>query len=233
MHTPIYILPGWTYDDSKWQPLLEKLSENGRKVELLKIPGLTGEELAKAWKLEDYVEWLHGMVGKEEKVILMGHSNGGRIAIAYAAKYKKLKRIEKLVLIDSAGLVDRRLKVVVKRAIFGAVAKLGKKITRRGGVAEKILYKLAREQDYHQASKVMKQTMQNLIAVDLTSELQQIATPTLLIWGEEDTATPLFQGKAMAKLIAGSKLEVVMGARHSTQFTNLSKVEKILAGFLV
>jgi pimeloyl-ACP methyl ester carboxylesterase len=94
----IYILHGWAYDTLKWQPFLDKLKSNGIEPIILKIPGLT-DKIDKPWTVDDYVNWLDGKLDKENKVILLGHSNGGKIALTFAFKFPN--KIDKLFLIDS------------------------------------------------------------------------------------------------------------------------------------
>ncbi len=215
----VFILHGWGYSTEKWNPFLKLLEEKGLKPQLLEIPGLTAP-IDRPWTLDNYVEWLKSKLGKE-KVILLGHSNGGRISIAFALKYPEL--VGRLVLIDSAGVYHGELPIKLKRAIFGNIAKVGKKIT-TSQVVREALYKLARVSDYKDASPEMRETMASLISVDLTPELNRITSPTLIIWGAEDKTTPLSDGKLMHKLIPGSQIYVVEGARHSPQFTHPNEV---------
>ena len=77
----ILILHGWSYSTDKWAPCLKLLESHGARPELLKIPGLTAP-IDRPWTLEDYVRWLKEKTG-DEKVILIGHSNGGRISLAF------------------------------------------------------------------------------------------------------------------------------------------------------
>lgn len=229
---PVYIVPGWTYQLDRWLPIAEGLKRAGLEVNLLSVPGLTGKELKRAWTLDDYAEWLRKELPGKGQVFLLAHSNGGRISLAYLEKYQAEGRVAKLILVDSAGLIDKRLKVRVKRSVFAAAAKMGKKLTKRGGLGEKILYKLARESDYRQATPVMKETMQNLIGVDLAEAAKKVKLPTLIIWGEDDSYTPLFQGREMFGLIAGAKLKIIKGAGHSPHFTHEPEVRRALVEFL-
>src|SRR3990167_9589850 len=119
----VYILHGWTYSTDKWKPFVEFLKQKGIDSTLLKIPGLT-EKLDKAWKIEDYIEWLKNKVGN--KVILIGHSNGGRIALNFSIKYPG--KVAKLILIDSAGIYHNDIFIKIKRGGFFILAKIGKKI---------------------------------------------------------------------------------------------------------
>lgn len=215
----ILILHGWAYSTEQWQPFVTVLKNNGFNVEMLKIPGLT-EKLDSVWNIDNYVGWLNKKIG-DKKAVLIGHSNGGRILLAFAAKHPE--KIKHLVLIDSAGIYHDELPIRLKRFIFQSLAGAGKKVT-KSDTLRKLLYKLARERDYEKAPPFLKQTMVNLINFDVTKLLNKIKVPTLIIWGGQDTTTPLSDGKLMHQLIKGSKLHIIKSAKHSPQFTHVDEV---------
>jgi len=222
----IYILHGWTYSTDKWAEFLNLLEKEGFKPNLLKIPGLT-EAIDHPWNLNDYAEWLNKKIGSDEqsssskKALLIGHSSGGRMALAYSLKYPQ--KVKQLILMDSAGVYHKELSIRIKRFLFRKLAKWGKKITKYQGL-KGLLYKLTGEVDYKQASPVMRETMRNLISVDLTPKLSQIEIPTLIIWGEFDETTPVFDGRLMHKLIPSSKFHIIKDAKHSPMFTHPREV---------
>ena len=221
------VLHGWTTSIDKWKPLMDFLKKLNPK--LLTIPGLT-EKIDKPWNLETYISWLGKIVSKEKgKVTLIGHSNGGRISIAFTAKNPN--KVSKLILIDSAGIYHKEFYLQLKRFLFKGAAKIGKRLGKSDALRN-ILYKLAGESDYKNANGLQRQTMVNLISVDLTEELKKIKVPTLIIWGKEDTITPLSDGELMHKLIEGSKLEVIKDARHSPQFTHPKEVAKAVYEYI-
>ena len=216
----IFIIHGWTYTTDKWQEFVGLITAAGFEVVQLAVPGLT-EATNKVWTLDDYVEWLKEKLSAEQNAIIIGHSNGGRIALAFAVEYPN--KLKQLILIDSAGIYHNELPLRIKRAIFGAAAKIGKKIT-SSEILKKVLYKLAGESDYKNATPQMRQTMANLISADLSLELEKITIPTLIIWGRHDKATPLFDGMLMNKLIKNSALYIIEGAGHSPYATNAKEV---------
>ena len=57
--------------------------------------------------------------------------------------------------------------------------------------------------DYRSASPMMKQCMNLALAEDMSAYLPKIRASTLLIWGENDTATPLTDGQKMEKAHSG------------------------------
>ncbi|MDO8658974.1 MAG: alpha/beta hydrolase [Candidatus Parcubacteria bacterium] len=219
------ILHGWTKSLDKWDEFLEELDKKGIKHIFPKIPGLTGN-LNEVWTLGNYINWLKNIVDKEKgKVILIGHSNGGRIALAFANQYPQ--KVEKLILIDSAGIYHNELPLKIKRIVFKTIAKIGRKLT-ASKTFKDLLYKTTRESDYKDLDENTKQTMLNLISTDLKPILPEIKTPTLIIWGANDKTTPLSDGILMNSLIKNSKLEIIKDARHSPMFTNVKEVTKII-----
>jgi pimeloyl-ACP methyl ester carboxylesterase len=173
-----------------------------------------------------------------KKIILIGHSFGGRIAIKYAVKYPE--KIDKLILTGAAGI---KHKLNVKQKVFYILAKAGKKVFSIlqeaklpiGSLAsngQEFLYKLAREKDYYQASPRMKEIMKNVLAEDLTPVLEKIKTSTLLAWGANDNSTPLSDGKVMNEKIKNSELIVIDGANHSLPYQRSEEFAKVVSVFI-
>lgn len=228
MNYKLYILHGWAHTLDKWQPFINLLKQTGFEVNILKIPGLT-EDLHRIWTIEDYVSWLKKIIDKEKgEVILVGHSNGGRIALAFTNLFPE--KVDKLILINSAGIYHNELPLRIKRAVFKTISKIGKKLSSSEKLKH-LLYKIVGESDYRNATPVMKQTMINLINSDKSLKLENIQIPTLIIWGGEDKITPLSDGLLINKLIKNSKLEIIKDARHSPMFTNAKEVAQLVQQF--
>jgi pimeloyl-ACP methyl ester carboxylesterase len=226
-----YILHGWAVDpnnEKKWAPLRLRLSQVGVRTKFLAIPGLTSP-LDEVWTLNDYQKWLEKELKGQERVVLIGHSFGGHLAIRYAAKHAD--QLKKLVLIDASGMRSRTLKARIKRSVFLTAAKIGRVFTRSESVRD-MIYKLAREKDYQQASPTLRKTMTNILNDEIVDDLPQVKSETLIVWGENDRATPLSHGKFYATQIPESKLKIISGARHSPQFTHPTQVAKIVAEFI-
>lgn len=208
----VYVLHGWTYSIDKWQAILDLLKSAKIEPIMLEVPGLTGKS-ERVWDIDAYVEWLQDATKHESKPFdLIGHSNGGRIAMAYATVYPK--RVNRLILIDSAGIYHNELGLRLKRGVFKAAAKVGKRLT-NSEKARSLLYTVARSKDYHQAAPHMRQTMANLLVSDKNLAISAVATPTTIIWGSDDKITPVSDGQALHRLIKGSKMRVIGGARHA------------------
>ena len=169
------------------------------------------------------------------KIILIGHSFGGRIAIKYAVKYPE--RIDKLILTGAAGI---KHKLTAKQKMLFIAAKTGKMIFSLPIINKfqkpvyNIFSKIAqkRKKDYYNASPRMKEIMKNILAEDLTEYLNKIKTPTLLVWGREDKTTPLADGEVMKSKVKDSKLKVMDGANHSLPYQKAEEFGEIVLEFI-
>ena len=74
-------------------------------------------------------------------------------------------------------------------------------------------------------TEVMRATFNKVINLDLTDKLKYIEQPTLLIWGENDTDTPLYMANLMEKKIKDSGLVVLEKSGH---FSYLDSSQKYL-----
>ena len=229
----ILILHGWGGQPKNWEKVVKQLKEKKIQVEIPYLPGFDkNQPINKPYTLNDYRQWLLSYLQQKKinKPVLVGHSNGGRIAAYFAAKYSD--KIKKLILIASAGIPPKNR---IKIFIFKIISKIGKKIfqfirnEKLFKLAQKIIYKLAGESDYLKASPLMKKTMINLLAIDLTSDLAKIKCPTLIIWGKNDKITPLWIGKKIRQLIKNSQMKIIENGGHGLHFTH----PKIIAQFII
>lgn len=59
-----------------------------------------------------------------------------------------------------------------------------------------------------------------------------LALPTLIIWGDKDTTTPLWQGQRLTQLIPGAELAVMPGVGHMPQIEDVEQFNRLLLTFL-
>ena len=86
--------------------------------------------------------------------------------------------------------------------------------------------------DYRALTPFMRQTFNRVIAQDLTPCLAKIKAPTLLVWGENDTATPLWMGQQMEKEIPDAGLVVLKGCGHFAYLDKYGEFRLIAESFL-
>ncbi len=235
-HLPtVVILHGWsqrTTTEQKWQPLISQLEDQGLQVKYLNLPGLSAP-LEEVWNLQDYRDWVLQQIEDIDSLTLIGHSFGGQIAAVVAASQPD--NLDRLVLIGPAGIRDRRWHKVIKRLIFKVAAKLGNYVFAWSSLKQwlqKLLYKLAREQDYYQASALLKQTMKQVLKQEIHEQLLQITVPTLLIWGEKDRATPFAHSQIFLNNINNSQLKSLPQSGHCPHYYHPQAIAKDITNFL-
>jgi len=96
---------------------------------------------------------------------------------------------------------------------------------------EKLNSKIGSE-DYRNSADVLKETMKIILNEDLSDLLPNIKVPTLLFWGTLDTATPIEDGRKMAKLIPDAGIVEYPGATHFAYLENINNVNVVLNEFL-
>ena len=105
---PLVLMHGGLVDARFFEPNLGPLAERFH-VTALDLPGF-GESRGptRPWGTFDYAEFVESFLERIElpKATLVGHSFGGKTSIALASRRPDL--VQKLVLVDSAGIVPRR-----------------------------------------------------------------------------------------------------------------------------
>lgn len=232
---PIFFLHGWGSSLGAFTHIIKELSSSFRCI-AVDLPGFGESDMpAEPFYLQSYADFTLEFMKKLDisDPIMIGHSNGGRIIIRLLAEKKVNSK--KIVLIDSAGIKPKRsLKSKIRLAAFKTTKRVLTLPGLKNYTAEAL--KSARNYfgsaDYNSASPVMRQTLVNIVNEDLTESLPKIKASTLLIWGENDTATPLSDGKTMEKLIPDAGLCVVGGTGHFSFIERPAYVDAILASFL-
>ncbi len=235
----VVVLHGWGSTPRRWEPfsdaLQKMLPEN--HIHIPRIPGFDKQNpLSQPYTITDYSDWLASYLRDKniQNPIIIGHSHGGRVALHYASHYKN---ISKLVLIAAAGLPSSNR---LKTTLFRYVAKTGKRVlsimsivpnTKLFTFAQKILYKATRESDYLKATPLMKKTLVNVLHYKAEPDLRNITAPTLCIWGNQDTSTPLKNGKIINNTIQYSCLKVISGG-HNIHVTHPKEIAEITAHFI-
>jgi len=230
----VLLLHGWGVDQHAFDPLRDQLKEACRVVSL-DWPGFgVSQEPGRPWSVSDYQRLLEAFIEtlKLEDIHVVAHSFGGRVAIKWAAQNPS--SLKKMILVGSAGIRPKRsIKWYIK--VFGY--KIGKKVLKLpliGSLAAPWLEKKqakAGSEDYRRASMMMKQTMSRVVQEDLQALMPQIKLPTLLVWGDQDQATPLQDGKKMERLIPDSGLAVFQGAGHYAYLDQLPRFVRVLRHF--
>lgn len=231
---PLILMHGWGCNLTTVRSIAATASGTHRVLNL-DMPGFgQSPEPDSVWDIDQYTELVNRFIDhlQLERPILAGHSFGGRVAIQLASQRKD---IDAVVLIDAAGIKPRRsLKYYYKVYTFKAAKRLSYLLLGREK-AEKRIERIRASRgssDYANASPRMRAIMSKVVNHDLTACLPKITAPTLLIWGENDTATPLADAKKMERLIPDAGLVSFPGCGHYSYLDNPAQFAAVLHSFL-
>lgn len=233
----VLFLQGWGTNLEIYKKVINKLKETNRII-ALEFPGFgQTPEPPTAWDVNDYTDFTLEFIKKLklDNIVLMGHSFGGRVIIRLMNKSNRNFNVKKIVLLDSAGIrakVSRKNKLkqkwfkICKKAVS---TKVGKKLF--PGAVDRMKNKSG-SADYRKASPLMKQVLVKTINEDLTEMLPNINVPTLLIWGDMDTATPLSDAKIMEEKIPDAGLVILKNTGHYSFLEDFYTFSRVIDSFL-
>ena len=194
------------------------------------LPGFgKSSEPTRAYSNEDYADFLYEFVQKKkiENPIIIAHSFGCRIAFRYAYKYP----VHKMILTGAAGLKDKHgLDYYFKVYSY----KLGKKILSLKPFEKykETFMKNAGSEDYRNTSGVMRQTFLKVVNDDVKDILPAIDVETLLVFGENDEATPVYKGQMMEKLMPDATLIIFENDDHYAYINQAQRFVLVVDAFL-
>lgn len=187
------------------------------------------------WSVHEYAAWCIALLDRLgiESCDLVGHSNGGRIGIVMAAEHPG--RVAKMVLASSAGIRPRRtLASSVRVRTYKALRAI-----ERSSAMPSALRRSARRRadqrgsaDFRAATGTMRGTLVRIVNEDLRELLPHVTIPVLLIWGQNDTETPIADGQLMERLIPDAGLVVFEGASHYAYLEQAARFCRIVEVFL-
>lgn len=233
----VLLLHGWGSNIKLFNGIIKNLSKT-HTVYALDMPGFgESDEPKEAWNVDDYVDFVIKFINemKITKLSLLGHSFGGRVIIKMVNRENLDFQIDKLILVDSAGIKPVSSN---KKTFKGQLYKFLKKI-----VGSKLIRKIFPEalnklkckfgsEDYKNATPIMRDTLVKVVNEDLKDLLPNIKNSTLLIWGDKDEATPISDAYTMNKLIKDSGIVTVEGAGHYSFLESPVLVNSVLNSFL-
>jgi pimeloyl-ACP methyl ester carboxylesterase len=163
---------------------------------------------------------------------LLGNSLGGHVALVHILKHPQ--RIKTLILTGSSGLFENGMgDSYPKRGDREYIRKKTELTFYDPAMATKELVDEVFEITNNRI-KVIKiiALAKSAIRNNLGEELKDIAQPTCLIWGNNDTITPPFVAKEFQKLIPNSELHFIDKCGHAPMMEVPSEFNVILDQFL-
>lgn len=228
----ILLLHGWGDNAQTYQGLASTLS--GRYTLLAPdLPGFGQTDAPKdAWNLDTYAKFCQNFltkIGQTKLYGVIGHSNGGSVAMRAVATQRL--QPDKLVLLASAGIRDS---FNGRKKAVRMIAKAGKLLT--APLPDSAKKKLKRQVYSAVGSDMLvaehlQETFKKIVIDDVQLDAKSITTPTLLIYGKNDTATPPAYGRRFAELLKDSRLEI-LPAGHFIHHEQAEQVNELVREFI-
>ena len=194
-------LHGWGRSSGDFNSLIKSLDI--KNYLLIDLPPFGKSEEPREWNIYSYSGMVLRILDKLkiEKINLIGHSFGGRIAIIIASM--EAHRVEKVVLLDSAGMKPKTsLRKKMRILSYKLRKKMGLDVRKYGS------------HDFKNLTPNMKKTFLSIVNTFLEENAYLIKAKTLIIFGEKDKETPIYMAKRLNKLIKNSKLLIIKNAGH-------------------
>lgn len=189
------------------------------------------------YRIATFVDFLHGFMQSQKiaKATLVGNSLGGWIALDFARQHPEM--VEKLVLVDAAGLsfesapptvnlnpasLDDTKKVL--SVVFynqAMVTDLAAAVVFARHLKDNDGYTIRRVIDGFTSSNQLEDT-----------KLSSVHVPTLVVWGADDALLPLSMGERFHAGISGSKLIAIKECGHIPELEKPEDFNRALLDFL-
>jgi pimeloyl-ACP methyl ester carboxylesterase len=181
------------------------------------LPGFGSSPAPPAvWGSADYAAALIPLLeeggGRANPVVVLGHSLGGRVAVALAAARPDLLR--GLVLtgapVARSGAGSRRPPVGYR---------LARALHRRGILSDARMERGRQRHgsaDYLAAEGLMRDVLVRLVNESYEESLAAIRCPVELVWGDDDREVPVEVARSVAAAVPGATLTLCPGAGHLT-----------------
>ena len=231
---PVILLHGWLCSLDTMKPIANVLQNF--KVYNVDLPGFGKSDMPnKPFNTNDFGDFLDEFIKqlKIENPILIGHSNGGRTILNYAGR--DLGNVKKIILIDSAGIKPKRKASYYIRVYtfktFKKLLGIFPDVEMFNNIRERVLGKFG-SSDYKNSPEILRKTMSIIINEDQTEIMKNIDSPTLILWGENDTDTPIEDGKIMEENIKNASLIEIKGAGHFSYLDSYNQCMEIIKEFI-
>lgn len=238
---PMLFVHGFPLSRGAWSKQTEAFRSSFRVI----VPDLRGfgesETTAGPVSMTRFAGDLHALLQHLEvgPAILVGHSMGGYIALAFAKAYPEALR--KLVLVGTKAGADTSEGAAARRATAEKVRAEGSLVV-VDAMAPKMLASsntdaaMAASVRGFMASSKPKGIIGALLGMadrpDAGTWLGEIGVPTLVVTGSDDSIIPPSESEALAKAIPGAQLTLIPNAGHLVAFDQAEAFNESLKAWL-
>ncbi len=211
---PLLLVHGAGGSSLGWHTHLRRMPD--RTVFTIDLPGHGKSEGEGCHSVADYARVILDFIQEMGiyKLILVGHSLGGMIALQTVLTDPD--RIAGLILVSSS--LECPIPVEITQGLLNPITyrqSIDWLVERLAGSGTDLRWVNATRQAVEQTRRgVLYGDLLACRSADFNREIQQIQTPTLICYSEMDRFFPARSSRRMAKMIPDARLECIAGAGH-------------------
>ena len=216
---------------SNWKTVINELSKNYRVI-VPKLP-IIEVDTSKA-SISGLSEFIRNFISlkKLKNISIIGNSLGGHLALDYVINYQK--NVSNLILTGSSGLFENSFGgSFPKRGDYNYINErvnytfFNPKILSKKYIQE--IYDTLNDNDKClNIIKLARSAQRN----NMSKLLHKITSPTLLVWGLNDTITPPSVAHEFNRLIKNSKIKFIDNCCHAPMMEHPKLFNKYIVDFL-
>jgi pimeloyl-ACP methyl ester carboxylesterase len=242
---PVVLLHGWTASINWWNSITPLLAGRDRvvRVDLLGHGG--SEKPREGYSMEEQADRIALALARRKvrRAMIVGHSTGGEVAIALAARHPRLAR--RLVVIDSEPderFVDPDL--LAKLSVKPVIGEALKRLASDGAIRKGLEQGFAKDfpipglfvRDFNKLTfsaykKTYDESGDYVEQGRLAKDLRSIHVPRLVIFGAEDRLVEPADEAAAAFRKLGVRTKLIQGAGHSPMVEKPVETARLLLSF--
>jgi pyruvate dehydrogenase E2 component (dihydrolipoamide acetyltransferase) len=174
-----------------------------------------------------------------QKVNIIGHSLGGAIALAFAGSHPQ--QVERLVLVDSAGLGPEINHIVLDLMCAEPTqehlrSELSLFFARPDQAQQTLVDQLYQQRTQPGAHEALVATANAAFADgkqqnDLRYTLAKLNMPVLVVWGDTDAVIPVAHAQEASRAPQG-RMEILAGSGHCPHIERANELNRLVISFL-
>ena len=228
----ILLLHGWGDTRKTFRQLQKDLAQEYTVISV-DLPGFGDTQVPhEAWDLDEYANFIRAFlqkIGIAKLYAVVGHSNGCALALRSISTKKIMP--QRLILIAASGIRNRGS---VRKFAIKIAAKTGKVALfwlpqKYRNVLQKKMYGVVGSDML--VVPHMQETFKKTVQQDVQAAAATVTAKTLLLYGDNDKATPVEFGRIYQKIIKDATLEV-MNTAHFIHHEEPELIYKKIKEFL-
>ncbi len=210
----ILALHGWGRTRRDFDGVVAQVGEDPLPALALDLPGFGASPVPTGvWGADEYAEAVGDVLGElESPVVILGHSFGGRVALHLANQHPASVGALILTGVPFLHPAGRRTRVAPAYKVIRRLHRM-KIVSAESMEAARQRYGSA---DYKAAQGIMRQVHVRSVNETYEAQLDAVQCPVHMIWGADDTATPVEVAERALARVARGDLQVYPGVGHLT-----------------